>query len=137
LQPVLKMDKFHTEKVWERILPLHSHWQPLMPGGGAIPKEAEPYFSPGFLWARFPLGDEGDQIISEVLMPAYMDYLSLFLSLVKEAKEVTLDRSFALLSGQNNYMKFRAYKDPARGMLTRFCGREWTEAYINNVLFGL
>jgi phycoerythrobilin:ferredoxin oxidoreductase len=32
---------------------------------------------------------------------------------------------------------YRAEKDPARGMLTRFHGAEWTEAYIHGVLFDL
>jgi len=137
LQPVLKLDKLHTAKVWERIIPLHKRWQCLMPWGGPIPKEAEPYFSPGFLWARLPLGDEGDQLISNVLLPAYKEYFSLYLDLVQEADEVSLSRSSNLLEGQKTYMRFRAEKDPARGMLTRFCGREWTESYIKNFLFDL
>ena len=61
----------------------------------------------------------------------------MYLDLVNEADEVSISRSTLLLEGQRNYMKFRADKDPARGMLTRFCGREWTESYINNFLFDL
>ena len=137
LQPVLKADQVHTEKVWKRLLPLHERWQFLLPHGGSIPQEAESYFSPGFLWARIPLGIEGDRLISEVLRPAYSDYLSLYLSLVEEAMEVSSERSSLLLQGQKNYMSYRSKKDPARGMLTRFCGREWAETYINNILFQL
>ena len=137
LQPVLKLDNLHTSKVWERIIPIYQRWQCLLPWGGSIPKEAESYFSPGFLWARLPLGDEGDQLISNVILPAYKEYFSLYLDLVNEAGEVSESRSLLLLEGQKNYMRFRSEKDPARGMLTRFCGREWTESYINNCLFDL
>ena len=137
LQPVLNKDKRHTDDVWERLLPLHARWQSLLPWGGAIPTKAEPYFSPGFLWTRLPLGDESDQLISEVIGPAFSEYLSLYLDLVQNAREVSLARSSQLLEGQKSYMRFRAEKDPARGMLTRFFGREWTEGYIHDVLFDL
>jgi phycoerythrobilin:ferredoxin oxidoreductase len=42
-----------------------------------------------------------------------------------------------LLAGQKRYTRYRAEKDPARGMLSRFYGSEWTEAYIHDVLFDL
>jgi phycoerythrobilin:ferredoxin oxidoreductase len=38
---------------------------------------------------------------------------------------------------KKKYTDYRAEKDPARGMLTRFHGSEWTEAYIHSVLFDL
>ena len=41
------------------------------------------------------------------------------------------------LNGQKQYMRYRAEKDPARGMLRGFFGNEWTESYINNILFDL
>ncbi len=136
-QPVIKEDLLHTEKVWERLIPLYSRWNPLLPSGGSIPVEAESFFSPGFLWSRIPLGDNGEQIISEVLLPAYKDYLSLYLDLVNEADQVSHQRSKLLLQGQNNYLSYRAKKDPARGMLSRFYGNDWTESYIKNILFDL
>ena len=46
-------------------------------------------------------------------------------------------RSFKLLNGQKKYMRYRAEKDPARGMLRGFFGNEWTEHYINHILFDL
>ena len=47
------------------------------------------------------------------------------------------ERAALLLSGQKRYTAYRAEKDPARGMLTRFYGSEWTESYIHGVLFDL
>ena len=44
-------------------------------------------------------------------------------------------RAEYLLEGQRRYLNYRAEKDPARSMLTRFYGKEWTESYIHNILF--
>ena len=137
LQPALKNDYKHTRKVWDKLLPLHRKWQSLLPFGGPLPPEAEPFFSPGFLWTRLPLGKEGDEIISEIISPAFIDYLSLYLDLLFNAIEVNNERSLTILDGQKKYMKYRADKDPAKSMLTKFYGKEWTSNYINQVLFDL
>ena len=137
LQPVDKTDARHTEPVWERLMPIFERWRGALPGGGPIPEEAEPYFSPAFLWTRLPLGEEGDELIETVVSKAFRDYLSLYLQLVDEAEPVEAARSHQLLAGQKRYTSYRAEKDPARGMLTRFYGSDWTEAYIHEVLFDL
>ncbi len=136
-QPALKSDKLHTDQVWNRLLPIHRRWQDLVPDGGPIPIEAEPYFSPGMLWTRFPLGNKAEELISSVILPAYNEYLMLYLQLVSESKMISLSRSEILKEGQKRYMKYRSEKDPARGMLTRFYGSQWTESYIKDVLFDL
>ena len=137
LQPVDKTDPDHTQSVWEQLIPVFERWQAELPDGGPIPDEAKPYFSPAFLWTRIPLGQEGDALIEQVIRPAFRDYLQLYLKLVDEAQPVNDDRAAKLLSGQKRYTRYRAEKDPARGMLTRFYGSEWTESYIHGVLFDL
>ncbi|MDC0325981.1 phycoerythrobilin:ferredoxin oxidoreductase, partial [bacterium] len=96
-----------------------------------------PFFSPGFLWTRLPLGKEGDDLIESIVRPAFNEYLNLYLELAASAEPVSPERSDLLLQGQRKYTDYRAEKDPARGMLTRFHGSEWTEAYIHSVLFDL
>ena len=98
LQPALKTDAQHTKGVWDRLLPIFERWQQRLPGGGPIPEEAQPYFSPGFLWTRIPLGSEGDALIEEAVKPAFRDYLELYLRLVQEAEEVSSERSAELTS---------------------------------------
>ncbi len=137
LQPVDKVDEQHTKPVWDRLIPIFERWRDELPGGGPIPEEAEPYFSPAFLWTRLPLGMEGDELIDRVVSQAFQDYLNLYLELVEEAEAVEEQRSTQLLAGQKRYTNYRAEKDPARGMLTRFYGSEWTESYIHDVLFDL
>ena len=137
LQPVDKSDAQHTEPVWEQLLPRFERWRQQLPDGGPIPEEAQPYFSPAFLWTRLPLGEEGDALIDSVIRPAFQDYLDLYIRLVEAANPVDDTRAELLLAGQKRYTAYRSEKDPARGMLTRFYGSEWTEAYIHDVLFDL
>ena len=84
-----------------------------------------------------PLGEEGDALIDRVIRPAFQDYLNLYIRLVEAAQPVDDTRAELLLAGQKRYTAYRSEKDPARGMLTRFYGSEWTEAYIHDVLFDL
>ena len=137
LQPVLKDDINHTQHVWDKLKPIHSKWQSQLPSGGGIPSEARQYFSPAFLWSRIPLGEEGDKLISQIIKPAFHEYLNYFLDLVRDAKMISKERYFKILNGQKEYMRYRAEKDPARGMLRGFFGELWTESYINNILFDL
>ena len=137
LQPADKQDNEHTQGVWDRLMPIFDRWRSQLPDGGPIPDEAQPFFSPGFLWTRLPLGEEGNQLIESVVRPAFNDYLNLYLELAAAAVPVSDQRMEHLLAGQRRYTDYRAEKDPARGMLTRFHGSEWTEAYIHDVLFDL
>ncbi len=135
LQPVVKFDEAHTSLIWKKLIPLWENWQAQLPSGGAIPEEAKDYFSPGFLWTRLNLDAEGEQLIKSVILPAFRDYLELYLEFVSQSDVIKADRSELLMEGQKRYLRYRAEKDPARGMLTRFYGRDWTESYINEVLF--
>ena len=137
LQPALKNDEVHNQYFLGKLKSIHTSWQSMLPSGGDIPLEARQYFSPAFLWSRIPLGTEGDKLIGEIIKPAFDDYLNFFIDLVANAKRISPDRSSRVLNGQKKYMRYRAEKDPARGMLRGFFGNKWTESYINNILFDL
>ena len=137
LQPALKNDVVHTQYFLGELKSIHTNWQSRLPSGGNIPLEAKEYFSPAFLWSRIPLGKRGDKLISKIIKPAFNDYLNYFMDLVANATKISPDRSSKVLNGQKKYMRYRAEKDPARGMLRGFFGNIWTESYINNILFDL
>ena len=136
-QPVLQDDAKHTNNVWSRLMPLHEKWQSQLPSGGEIPSQAKKYFSPALLWTKIPIGVEGEKVISEIIKPAFFEYISLYFDLIVNAMEVSNERSLLLLSGQKDYMKYRADNDPARSMFNKFYGSEWTDQYIHQVLFDL
>ncbi len=137
LQPALKDDMIHTLYFVGKLKNIHNNWQSKLPSGGDIPLEARQYFSPNFLWSRIPLGAEGEKLINQIIKPAFDDYLDFFLNLVANAKKNSPERSSKVLIGQKKYMRYRAKKDPARGMLRGYFGSKWTERYINNILFDL
>ncbi len=135
LQPVLSNDTQHINKFMKHLKPLSSKYLSIFPNGGEIPLEAKKFFSPGFIWTRLPLSQESDEMIHEHLMSAFIQYFDLYLNIVQEADLISHERSLLLRQGQHSYLQYRSSKDPARGMLTRFYGKEWTECYINDVIF--
>jgi phycoerythrobilin:ferredoxin oxidoreductase len=57
---------------------------------------------------------------------------------VDRAEPITDTQDLANIeAAQLRYLRYRAEKDPARGMFTRFYGPEWTEEYIHGFLFDL
>ena len=135
LQPALKSNKIHTKYVSSKLMPIYKRWQALLPSGGDIPREAMPFFSSGFLWTRLPLNEKSDLIIDNIIKPAFKEYMSLYIDLINNSLPVSSDRAAKLLEGQKLYLNYRSTKDPARGMLSRIFGKEWTEQYISEVLF--
>jgi phycoerythrobilin:ferredoxin oxidoreductase len=76
--------------------------------------------------------------VQTTVFEAFKDYLQAYLDLVEQAQPVTdSQRLGEILEAQLRYINYRAAKDPARGMFTRFYGEEWTEEYIHGFLFDL
>lgn len=109
-------------------------YQRHLPWGGNFPEEAQAFFSPAFLWTR-PT-ETAD--VETYVFSAFENYLKAYIAFVKAAQPITApDRLAAIQQAQLSYVRYRAEKDPAIGMLTRFYGSEWTEEYIHGFLFDL
>ncbi|MGD1859535.1 MAG: phycoerythrobilin:ferredoxin oxidoreductase [Leptolyngbyaceae cyanobacterium] len=134
MQPLFRDDASYQAKYTEPILPIFKSFQAHLPWGGDFPAEAQPFFSPAFLWTR-PTATED---VQTYVFQAFQAYLEAYLEFVEQAEPVT-DRAAlqAIERSQLRYIHYRAEKDPARGMLTRFYGPEWTEEYIHGFLFDL
>ncbi|CAM9768731.1 unnamed protein product, partial [Ectocarpus fasciculatus] len=103
-----------------------------LPWGGDLPEAAQKFFSPHCLWAKL----DPKEAVEQKALDAMMDYLREYLRLVEDAEQVEGDGPLAKISsGHAEYSKYRRENDPARGMLTRFYGAEWTEAAIAGILF--
>ena len=116
----------------------HARHSLRLPDGGPIPAEAQRFFSPCFLWTRLPLSDEGNAAVRGPVFGAFEDYLRGYLAMVAAA--APLDDAAAraeVRAEQLAYATYRAEKDPARGMLSRLFGAEFTERLIDEVLFDL
>ncbi|MEL6249506.1 MAG: phycoerythrobilin:ferredoxin oxidoreductase, partial [Cyanobacteria bacterium J06627_15] len=134
MQPLFRDDPDYQRRYTAPILPMFERYQAYLPWGGDFPEEAQPFFSPAFLWTR---PSETDAVKTHVF-GAFNDYLSAYIDFVEQAEPVTdPDRLAAIQAAQLSYIRYRAEKDPARGMLTRYYGPDWTEEYIHGFLFDL
>ncbi|MEL6326548.1 MAG: phycoerythrobilin:ferredoxin oxidoreductase [Cyanobacteria bacterium J06626_23] len=134
MQPLFRDDPDYQRRYTAPILPMFERYQAHLPWGGDFPEEAQPFFSPAFLWTR---PSETDAVKTHVFR-AFNDYLSAYIDFVGQAEPVTdPDRLAAIQAAQLSYIRYRAEKDPARGMLTRYYGPDWTEEYIHGFLFDL
>ena len=133
MQPLFQTEAYQ-EKYSAPIMDMFRRYQAHLPWGGDFPEEAQAYFSPAFLWTRPTETTDVETHVFE----AFKDYLDAYIGFVQTAEPVTDPAQLeAIKQAQLSYARYRAEKDPARGMLTRFYGPEWTEAYIHGFLFDL
>lgn len=124
--------------VEQRLAALHAQYASVLPSGGDLPEAARSFFSPSFLFTRLDAGVEGTATVRTSVRQAYRDYLALYLETLKEAAGASIadaERAAAVRKGHAAYATYRAENDPARGMLARMFGAEWTERLIHEVLF--
>ena len=134
MQPLFRDDLVYQEKYTKTILPIFESYQPHLPGGGDFPEEAQPFFSPAFLWTR----PGQTEVVETHVFSAFKEYLQAYLNFVDQAEPIANPQALsAIEQAQLRYLRYRAEKDPARGMFTRFYGSEWTEEYIHGFLFDL
>ena len=134
MQPLFRDDPDYQAKYTRPILPIFQSYQPQLPWGGDFPEEARPFFSPAFLWTR----PQKTEVVETTVFAAFKEYLQAYLALVDVAEPITdVAKLQEIEQAQLRYLRYRAEKDPARGMFNRFYGSEWTEEYIHGFLFDL
>lgn len=134
MQPLFRDDPMYQAKYTQPILSTFESYQKHLPWGGDFPDEARAFFSPAFLWTR----PQQIEVVETHVFAAFKDYLQAYLDFVEQAQPIT-DTQYLkeIEQAQLRYLHYRAEKDPARGMFTRFYGAEWTEEYIHGFLFDL
>jgi hypothetical protein len=163
-QPVLPISNDDEKKATTPLIPhrysqfedklqkIHAKYQksnsdsvePLLAWGGDIPEQAERFFSPYALWTRL-VDDDAIDTVNKVVWEAFQEYTDLYLELmtavqsdvnagkleVVEGKE----EDNPVWDGQLEYLEYRRTNDPARPMLQRLYGNQWSESVIGDVLF--
>ena len=133
MQPLFH-DEAYKAKYSEPILPIFKSYQEHLPWGGDFPEEAQPFFSPAFLWTR----PQEKEVVETQVFAAFKAYLNAYLDFVSQAEPTANSQKLTeIREAQLRYIGYRAAKDPARGMFTRLYGSEWTEEYIHGFLFDL
>lgn len=134
MQPLFRDEPWYQAKYTQPILPIFAAHQADLPWGGDFPEEAQAFFSPAFLWTR----PQQTEVVETKVFAAFKDYLQAYLDFVDRAEPVTDTQALKNIEQAHlSYLRYRAEKDPARGMFTRFYGSEWTEEYIHGFLFDL
>ena len=134
MQPLFRDAPNYQTKYTKPILPIFEAHRKDLTWGGDFPEEASQFFSPAFLWTR----PQKTEIVETKVLEAFKDYLQAYLEFVDQATMVEDKKELeAIREAQLRYLRYRAEKDPARGMFTRLYGSEWTEEYIHGFLFDL
>jgi phycoerythrobilin:ferredoxin oxidoreductase len=134
MQPLFRDLATYQAKYTTPILPIFQTYQAELPWGGDFPAEASEFFSPAFLWTR----PSDTAVVQTTVFSAFKDYLTAYLDFVDRAEPISDPATQdAIYQSQLRYLRYRAEKDPARGMFTRFYGEAWTEEYIHGFLFDL
>ena len=134
-QPSLKVENQFDFKLLEQLAKLKESCHLSLPVAKKMPEDVARFFSPGLIWSRLPKEEDSDYLIQNRLYQTFKDYLKLYLKTLFESEEVGYNLQQELINGQNNYLKYRRDKDPARPMLYGLFGKEFTESLINKVLF--
>jgi phycoerythrobilin:ferredoxin oxidoreductase len=100
-----------------------------------MPEAVQPYVSPMALWTR--LGGKNTTVESDLVAwiqgpvrRAFFHHFTTYLQLLKEPSAVTMKESRL-----TEYVQYRRDNDPARPLLQRLFGVEWTEHMLHEVLF--
>ncbi|MCA6624233.1 MAG: phycoerythrobilin:ferredoxin oxidoreductase [Pseudanabaena sp. M165S2SP1A06QC] len=134
MQPLFRDDPNYQDKYTKPILPIFESYQQHLNWGGDFPEEARQFFSPAFLWTR----PKENEVVETHVFHAFKDYLQAYLDFCDRAESITDEKRLAEIKEAHlRYLRYRAEKDPARGMFNRFYGSEWTEEYIHGFLFDL
>jgi len=134
-QPSLKIENQYSKKLLEQLLKLKNRCHSSLPLAEKMSSDVARFFSPGLIWSKLPKEENSDYLIANQLYNSFTEYLKLYLEILFESNEVNAKLQTELRIGQNNYLKYRRDKDPARPMLSSLFGKEFTESLIQEVLF--
>ena len=134
-QPSLNIESQYSSELLGKLIKLKNLCHSSLPVAAKMSPDVARFFSPGLIWSKLPKEESSDYLISNQIYSSFKEYLKLYLKILFESKEVNEKLQKELISGQNNYLKYRRDKDPARPMLSSLFGKEFTESLIKEVLF--
>jgi len=106
-----------------------------LPWGGDVPSEVKRFMSMYALWTRLPPQDTFELVHTKVF-EAFKDYFHLYIELCEETiKQDLSHHNHDFTAIHQEYITYRKENDPARPMLRRLYGEEWSEMLLEKVLF--
>tara|TARA_Y100000589_G_scaffold328342_1_gene372243 strand:+ start:542 stop:1303 length:762 start_codon:yes stop_codon:yes gene_type:complete len=136
-QPSIKMDKQFDKELLDKLIKLKNSCHSEIPLAEEMSEEVRGFFSPGLIWAKLSKEKINKHLIDKQLYYSFKEYLNLYLVTLFNCQKVDNNLQKEISTGQNNYLRYRKLKDPARPMLRSLFGEEYTEALINDLLFAV
>ncbi len=134
-QPSLNVENQFSHELIHKLIDFKNLCHASLPIAEKMSDDVARFFSPGLIWSKLPKEENSEYLIANQLYNSFTEYLKLYLEILFESNEVNAKLQTELRIGQNNYLKYRRDKDPARPMLSSLFGKEFTESLIQEVLF--
>ncbi len=134
-QPSLNLENQFSPELTEKLIALKNLCHLSLPIAERMSDDVARFFSPGLIWSKLPKEERSDYLIANQLYNSFTQYLNFYLQILFESNPVNSKLQKELIIGQNNYLKYRRDRDPARPMLSSLFGKEFTESLIQEVLF--
>jgi len=130
-QPLHQDEDLHDALYEDSILePIREQYENLKGKMSSKFYDETQFFSKQMLFSRF----EEEQIIPEELFPAFREYVSAHLKLVKETEKNT-DKMGIVKERQIAYDTYSAERDPATGLFAAMFGKDWADKFVHGFLF--
>ena len=113
-QPSLNVQKQFNSELLEKLSKLKKSCHSSLPVAEKMSDDVARFFSPGLIWSRLPKEPDSDYLIENQLYKSFQEYLKLYLKTLFKRKEINVGLQQELINGQNDYLKYRRDKDPAR-----------------------
>ena len=134
-QPSIKLEKQFKKEWLDKLLNIKNKFYQQFPLKQEMSAEFSSFFSPALIWMKLPKETNSDHLISNQLFDVFQQYLNLYFDILYTESKVKKDLKTEIIKGQKFYLEFRKDKDPARPMLKKLFGSDFTEALLTNILF--
>jgi len=105
-QPSLKIKDQYNNELLEKLIKLKTRCHSSLPLAEKMSSDVARFFSPGVIWSKLPKEERSDLLIANQLYTSFKEYLTLYLKILFESKEVNIELQKELINGQNNYLNY-------------------------------
>ena len=134
-QPSLEIEKQFDKELLQQLIEMKNFCHKDIPIAEKMSDKVASFFSPGLVWSKLPKTKLSDSLILNQLYYSFEQYLNLYLNVLFDREESDKKLKSEIKNGQKFYLEYRKNNDPAKPMLNRLFGKEFTEDLINKVLF--
>jgi len=132
-QPIHTLEDKHALPFDARIKNIKENYNSLKGRMSSKFYDETQFFSQQMLFARF----EDENTISSELFPAFKEYTTEHLKLIRECPNSPYSEMSMVLERQKAYDTYSAERDPAVGLFSSMFGKQWADSFVYNFLFSL